>query len=199
MEDWQINLIYSTIGIIFGGGITFFVARYFYKKQTEDYEALREDHDGLKAEYQKTTLRLFELAKKEKIVYKEPKKLSVSEMAKAYGSVPAELQPEPKEPKKLRVYEIAKAYGKVPAELQPEPPIKETPSYNLSAGTSTTDPILRDIYDYGKRELGKAIVDSLINSVFGEEEEIYECPECGVEVDYDDLKCPECGADLEEE
>ncbi len=57
-------------------------------------------------------------------------------------------------------------------------------SYDLSTGTTanvgegkmvqTTDPVIKEIFDYGTTQLGKKVVDHILDSIFSEDEEEYE-------------------------
>jgi len=82
----------------------------------------------------------------------------------------------------------------IPAELQPE-----QPSYDLSTLTTTIDPTISALFDYGKKEFGKRMIDNIVDSVFGVEETPYECPKCGTDIYSDEKYCPNCGVELEEE
>lgn len=80
--------------------------------------------------------------------------------------------------------------------------------YDLSTGTTsvvgegkmsygTSEPVIQELFDYGKRKLGEKVIDSILDSVFSDEE--YTCPDCGTEVSEDDTVCPECGEIFDEE
>ena len=148
------------IGLIVGGIIsfiiTYLVALYFSKRQSDEYRELNKKFDIAFEE-------LIRMGKEKQIIIQEK-----------------------------------------PVPIPETPPQTQYP-YDLSTGTSgvvgegrtikTSNPVIRDLFVYGTTKYGEAVIDSVIDSIFGEE--VFECDRCGAKVDKNAKNCPSCGEDFE--